>query len=148
MPHDLVLDERAELGRVAEELADLLEQRRNGQVEDDDEADDEDRVDEEDREESRQAHPAEALHGRVEEVDEQEADDERADGVAAQPQEHRDHGRGDDDEGHSWRRRPEARVVGAPYGGWRRRARLGARVGVLHHRSGRLPDVASSTLTG
>ena len=79
-----VVDQRRE---VLDEPQDLVEQRRQREREELDDRGDHDHVHDQDRERARHAQANEPADRRIEQVDEEQADDERADGVGG----HREH---------------------------------------------------------
>ena len=97
LPLELGLERGDECRKVVDEVADLVDERPEHEVEalDDEQAEHE--VRDEDRERPRQPEPDEALDRRSEEIDEQEPDDERVERVATAPEDHADD-RGRDEE--------------------------------------------------
>ena len=85
-PLELGVELLGELREVLDEAEDLLEERRQGDGQEREEGHDPDDVDDEDRERPPEAAPDEPADRRVEQIDEQEAEDERADAVARHPE--------------------------------------------------------------
>ena len=88
-PFDLDLELHRQGGEVLDEPDELVHEGGEGEVDDLDDRDDRHDVDEQDRERSAHASPDQPAHRRLEQVDEQQADDEGADGIASHPEQRR-----------------------------------------------------------
>ena len=95
---ELLIELGGQLREVLDEAHDLVDQRRQGEGQELDEQHDPDDVHQDDRVDPADPATDEPAHRRLEQVDEQQAEDERADAVARHPQDQPgDDGRGDED---------------------------------------------------
>ena len=111
-PVDLRLQLLDQAGQVPDERRDLVDERRERQVQELHDQDDRDDVHQQDRERPAHAALREPADRRIEQVHQQQPDDERPDGVARHPQQDPDEDRGPDQQGDTRRHGREPRRVG------------------------------------
>ena len=105
---ELRIEVRRELREVGNEAQDLVDQRRQRQRQERDEGSDRDHVDDQDGKRPTHAATHQPSNRRIEQIDEEQADDEGPDAVASHPEQQADDDRGQDEDRHARGKRHES----------------------------------------